>query len=82
LAKGINYQLLISETIFEDSRKRRKNLNIAWIDYEKTFDSVARIEKSIELMGVSNKMEKWRTQLQLKKKHSIKICHDKQRNIS
>jgi hypothetical protein len=60
----------------EDSKKRKKNLSIGWIDYQKAFDKVphSRIEKSIELLGVNNKiinfckssMEKWRTRLQLK----------------
>jgi hypothetical protein len=49
---------------------------MAWIDYQKAFDSVppSWIEKSIELIGVNNKivkfcklsMEKWSTKLQLK----------------
>jgi hypothetical protein len=49
---------------------------MAWIDYQKAFDSVPRswIEKSTELMGVNNKsvkfcklsVEKWSTKLQLK----------------
>jgi hypothetical protein len=60
----------------EECKKRRKNLNTAWIDYEKAFDSVPRswIEKSIELIGMNNKivkfcklsMEKWSTKFQLK----------------
>jgi hypothetical protein len=60
----------------EDCKKRRKNLNTAWIDYQKAFDSVQHswIEKSIELIRVNNKivkfcmfsMEKWSTKLQLK----------------
>jgi hypothetical protein len=69
-------QLLISKAIFEDSKKRKKNLSIAWIDYQKAFDSVPHIwiEKSFELLGLNNKiinffkssMEKWSTRLQLK----------------
>jgi hypothetical protein len=65
----------MSKAILEDSKKRKKNLSIAWTDYQKAFDSVpySWIEKSIELLGVNNKiinfckssMEKWRT-LQLK----------------
>jgi hypothetical protein len=27
-------------TIYDDCRKRRRNLNTAWINYEKAFDSV------------------------------------------
>jgi hypothetical protein len=67
---------LISKAILEDCKKRRKNLNMAWIEYQKAFDSVTRssIEKSIELIGVNYKivkfcklsMEKCSTKLQLK----------------
>jgi hypothetical protein len=39
-SKGCKYQLLISKSTSDDCRKRRENLNIAWIDYEKAFDSV------------------------------------------
>jgi hypothetical protein len=49
---------------------------MAWIDYQKAFDSVPHswIEKSLELTGVNDKtvkfcklsMEKWSTKLQLK----------------
>jgi hypothetical protein len=75
-SKGCKDQLLISKAILEDCKKRTKNLNMTWIDYEKTFDSVQHswIEKSIELIGVNNKivkfcklsMEKWSTKLKLK----------------
>ena len=64
---------MISKTIYEDCRRRNKKLNIAWIDYQKAFDSVphSRVEKSIELVGVKSKivrfctlsMEKWNTRL-------------------
>jgi hypothetical protein len=57
-------------------KKRRKNLNIAWIDYQKALDSVPHswIEKSTELIGLNYKIvkfckltvEKWSTKLQLK----------------
>jgi hypothetical protein len=49
---------MISKAIFEDSKKRKKNLSIAWFDYQKAFDSVpySWIEKSIELLGVNNKI--------------------------
>jgi hypothetical protein len=52
---------LISKAILEDCKKRSKNLNMAWIDYQKAFDSVTHswIEKSIELVGVNNKIVKF-----------------------
>jgi hypothetical protein len=75
-SKGCKDQLLISKAILEDCKKRRNNLNMAWIGYQKAFDSVQQswIEKSIELIRVNNKivkfckisMEKWSTKHQLK----------------
>jgi hypothetical protein len=75
-SKGCKDQLLISKAIFEDHKKRRKNLNIAWIDYQKAFDSVPHnwIEKPIEMPGVNDiivkfcklTMEKCNTVLWLK----------------
>ena len=61
------------KAIYEYCRRRNKNLSIAWIDYQKAFDSVPHswVEKSIELVGVNSKivrffelsMEKWNTRL-------------------
>jgi len=70
---------MISTAIYEDCRRRKnKNLSIAWIDYQKAFDSVPHswVEKSIALVGVNSKivrfcklsMEKWNTRLFLKNK--------------
>jgi len=77
-SKGRKDQSMVSETIYEDCRRRNKNLNIAWIDYQKSYDSVLHswLEKSIELVGVNSKivrfcklsMEKWNTRLILKTK--------------
>ena len=62
---------MITKAIYEDCRRRKKNLSIAWIDYQKAFDSVPHswVEKSIALVGVKSKidrfcklsMEKWNT---------------------
>jgi len=75
-SKGCKDQLTISKAIYEDCRRRNKNLSIAWIDYQKVFDSVPHcwVEKSIELVGVNSKivrfcklsMQKWNTRLILK----------------
>jgi hypothetical protein len=80
-SKGCKDQLLVSKAIFEDCKKRRKTLNLAWIDYQKAFDSVPRnwIEKSIEMVGVNDiivkfcklTMEKWNTVLRLKTDQEI-----------
>jgi len=44
--------------MFKNCKKKRKNLNRAWIDYQKEFYSVPRnwIEKSIELIEIKNKI--------------------------
>jgi hypothetical protein len=75
-SKGCKDQLLISITIFEDCNKRKKELNVAWVDYQKAVAGVphSRIEKSMELVGVNDSvvnfckysMGKWNTKLQLK----------------
>ena len=51
-------QLLIRKAIYEDCRRRKKKLSIAWIDYQKAFDSVPHswVENSIELVGVNSKI--------------------------
>jgi len=45
---------MISKAIYEDCRRRNKNLSIAW----KTFDSVPHswVEKSIELVRADSKI--------------------------
>ena len=68
--------IIIIIIINRDCRRRNKNLSIAWIDYQKAFDSVPHswVEKSIALVGVNSKivrfrklsMEKWNTRLFLK----------------
>ena len=80
-SKGCKDQLMISKAIYEDCRRRNKNLSIAWTDHQKAFDSVPRgwVEKSIELVGVNSKivrfyklfMEKWNTSLFFKKKQEV-----------
>jgi hypothetical protein len=77
-SKGCKDQLTISKAIYEDCRRRNKNLSMTWIDYQKEFDSVPHswVEKSIELVGVNSNLvifcklfvEKWNTRLLLKTK--------------
>jgi hypothetical protein len=49
---------MISKAIYEDCKRRKKNLSIAWIDYQKAFDNVPNswVEKSIEFVGVNSKL--------------------------
>jgi hypothetical protein len=63
----------VAVAIYENCRRKNKNLSIAWTDYQKAFDSVRHswVEKSIALVGVKSKivrfcklsMEKWKTRL-------------------
>ena len=94
-SKGCKGQLLVTKARYEDCRRRNKNLSIAWIDYQKAFDSVPHswVEKSIELVGVNNKivrfcklsMEKWNTRLFFKNTAGSKAVTthtDRKRNNS
>jgi len=56
--KGCKAQLMISKVAYQDCRRRNRNLSIAWIGYQKAFDSVPHswVEKSIALVGVNSKI--------------------------
>ena len=70
---------MISKAIYEDCRRRNKNLSMTWIDYQKAFDSVPQslVEKSITLVGVNSKIVKFcklsmeKTRLFFKKKQEV-----------
>ena len=57
-SKGCKDQLLISKAILQGCKSRKKNLSMAWIDYQKAFDRVPHswIIKSLELIGINNKV--------------------------
>ena len=70
---GCKDQLLINRMILENSRSKKKNLSVAWIDYKKASDSVPHswILKALELYKVSpilvnflkHNMKLWKTDL-------------------
>jgi len=72
---------MTSKAIYEDCKRRNKNLSIAWIDYQKAFDSIPHswVEKLTALGGGNSiivrfcklSMEKWNTRLFLKTKQEI-----------
>jgi hypothetical protein len=76
-SKGCKDQLMISKAIYKDCKRRKENLSIAWIDYQKEFDSIPHnwVEKLIELVGVNSKIVRfcklWNTTLQLKTKQEV-----------
>ena len=47
-SKGCKDEFRISKAIHENCKRRNKNLRIAWIDYQKAFDSW--VEESTELV--------------------------------
>jgi hypothetical protein len=72
-SRGTKDQLLIDKAITRDSKTHRKNLAMAWIDYQKAYDSVPHswIIESLKLYKVSTtlvqfieeSMKLWQTEL-------------------
>jgi len=72
-SKGCKDQLLISKAILQECKCRKKNLCMAWINYQKAFDRVPHswIIKSLEIIGINTKvisftkkvMGYWRTHM-------------------
>jgi hypothetical protein len=50
--------LLISKALLQECKRRKKNLGMAWMDYQKAFDRVPHncIIKSLELIGINNRV--------------------------
>lgn len=75
-ARGCVDQLLISKMVIEDCKKNKKDLSIAWVDYQKAFDSMPHswILKAMEMVGVHENiieatrrmMQHWTTHIELK----------------
>ena len=59
-SRGRKDQLLIDKTILKDSRKRKTNLAMTWIDYRKAYDFVPHswILECLDMLGIAdNAME-------------------------
>ena len=54
-SRGAKDQLLIDKMVLNDCKKRHTNLEIAWIDYKKTYDMIpcSRIFENLGLVQVS-----------------------------
>jgi hypothetical protein len=73
--KAYKDQLLISKAILQECKRRKKNVCMTWIDYQKAFDRVPHswIIKSLEMIGINTKvisftkkvMDYWRTRMRL-----------------
>ena len=80
-SKGCKDQLLISKAILQECKRKKKNLSMAWIDYQKAFDRVPHswIIKSLELIGINNKvilftkkvMTYWKTRMCLHAEYKL-----------
>ena len=80
-SKGCKDQLLISKVILQECQSRKKNLCMAWIDYQIAVDSVIHgwIINSLELIGINNKiiffakkaMSYWKTSMRLHREGKI-----------
>ena len=83
---GTKDQLLLNKAVLENCRKRATNLSMAWLDYQKAYDSVPHswIRKCLQLYGVSENirnfisdtMTKWRTNTLLRHTYREIILRD------
>ena len=72
-AKGTNDQLFIDKMILKESKARKKNLALGWIDYKKAYDMIPHpwILECLGLVGIAqniknllaNSMNGWKTEL-------------------
>ena len=73
-SRGSKHHLLIDKAVMSDSRSRKTNLAMGWIDYKKAYDMVPHswISEVLELLKVSNNvklliqnsMEMWNTRIE------------------
>jgi hypothetical protein len=87
--KGCKDQLLISKAILQECKSWKKNLSMAWIDYQKAHDRVQHTSswrlKSLGLIGINNKvisftnkvMPNWRTRMCLHAEQKLIKTKDK-----
>ena len=75
---GCKDQLIISNAILENCKKRKKNLSTAWIDYKKAFDSVPHswILKCLQIhpvliIFIEESMIQWKTNMTLVHKEGV-----------
>ena len=62
-SRGKKDQLLIDKAILKDCRKRRTNLDMAWIDYRKAYDFVpsSRILECPDMLSIADNVRSfWR----------------------
>ena len=72
--RGAKDHLLLDKAIMKDSKTRRTNLSMAWVDYRKAYDMVPHswIQQTLEMMKVAtnirtliaNSMQNWKVELE------------------
>lgn len=77
---GCKEALLLNKTIIEDAKKKKRNLSMAWIDYQKAYDSIPHkwIIKTMNIYRIhpniiklcESSMSKWCTQLSIRANQS------------
>ena len=81
--RGTKDHLLLDKVILKDSKSRKANLTMAWIDYQKAYDFVPHswIQKTLQMLGIADNtrnlltqtMKTWQTVLQSEEKHLAKV---------
>ena len=71
VSRGTKDQLLIDKAVIRNCKRRKSNLNMAWIDFRKAYDMVPHswMLKSLDLIGaprnvielLKNSMKDWKT---------------------
>ena len=74
--QGTKHQLLINNCVLEDCKRRARNLSMAWIDYQKAYDSVPHswISRCLDLYKINpkvteflkNVMQRWTMDMTLR----------------
>ena len=81
--RGTKDHLLLDKVILKDSKARKTNLTMAWIDYQKAYDYVphSRIQKTLQMLGIADNtknlltqtMKTWETVLESEGKQLARV---------
>ena len=76
-SRGTKDQLLIDKMLMLDSQQNHKNLNMAWIDFRKAYDSVPHdwLLKCLNLFGVHKNICSLIAQSMLYWRTTLTCCH-------
>lgn len=76
--QGTKDQLLLNKAILENCKNRATNMSMAWLDYQKAYDSVPHswIKKCLKLYGISNNIKSFITDTMTKWKTKLRLRHE------